>query len=128
MNSKFLLAAMCIGGFVLYLTGCSKTSEDQLTGGNSVCDTTNVKYSVQIVQILSDNCYECHKGAGIATSGSGVDLGSYAGVLGHVNNGDIRSAITHDGRVTPMPYQRPQLPSCEIETILAWINAGAPNN
>lgn len=128
MNSKFLLAVMCIGGFVLYLTSCSKTSEDKLTGGNTVCDTTNVKYSVQIVQILSDNCYECHKGAGIVTSGSNVDLGSYAGVLGHVNNGDIRSAITHDGRVTPMPYQRAQLPSCEIETIVAWINAGAPNN
>jgi len=127
MNSKFLLAVMCIGGFVLYLTGCSKTSEDKLAG-STTCDTTNVKYSVQIVSILSDNCYECHKGAGIAASGSGVDLGSYAGVLGHVNNGDIRSAITHDGKVTPMPYQRPQLQSCEIETILAWINAGAPNN
>ena len=128
MNSKFLLAVMCIGGFLLYLTGCSKTSADKLTGGNTVCDTTNLKYSVQIVQILSDNCYECHKGSGIVTSGSNVDLGSYAGVLGHVQNGDIRSAITHDGRVTPMPYQRPQLDACDISKILAWINAGAPNN
>ena len=128
MNSKFLLAVICIGGFVLYLTGCSKTSEDKLTGGSSVCDTTNIKYSVDIVNILSDNCYECHKGAGIAASGSGVDLGSYTGVLGHVNNGDIRSAITHDGRVTPMPYQRPMLDDCSIKKILAWINAGAPNN
>ncbi len=126
MNSKFLLAVICIGGFVLYLTGCSKTSEDKLTGGNTVCDTTNLKYSVQIVNILNDNCYECHKGSGVATSG--IDLGDYAHFKVHVDNGDIRSAITHDGRVTPMPYQRPQLDSCSIETIVAWINAGAQNN
>jgi mono/diheme cytochrome c family protein len=116
---------MCIGGFVLYLTGCSKTSEDKLAA-STTCDTTNVKYSVQIASILSDNCYECHKGAGVATSG--IDLGDYAHFKVHVDNGDVRSAITHDGRVTPMPYQRAQLPSCEIETILAWINAGAQNN
>ena len=126
MNSKFLLAVICIGGFVLYLTGCSKTSEDQLTGGNTVCDTTNIKYSVDIVNILTDNCYECHKGSGVATSG--IDLGDYSHFKVHVDNGDIRSAITHDGRVTPMPYQRPALQSCEIGKILAWINAGAPNN
>jgi hypothetical protein len=125
MNRKFLLAVMCIGGFVLYLTGCSKTSEDKLAA-STTCDTTNVKYSVQIASILSDNCYECHKGAGVATSG--IDLGDYAHFKVHVDNGDVRSAITHDGRVTPMPYQRAQLPSCEIETILAWINAGAQNN
>lgn len=125
MNSKFLLAVMCISGFVLYLTGCSKTSEDKLAG-STTCDTTNVKYSTQIVNILNDNCYECHKGTGVATSG--IDLGDYAHFKVHVDNGDVRSAITHDGRVTPMPYQRAQLPSCEIETILAWINAGAQNN
>jgi hypothetical protein len=69
---------------------------------------------------------QCHKGAGVATSG--IDLGDYAHFKIHVDNGDVRSAITHDGRKTPMPYQRAQLPSCEIETILAWINAGAQNN
>jgi mono/diheme cytochrome c family protein len=125
MNRKLLLAALGIGSFILYFTSCSKTSEDKLAGGTT-CDTTNVKYSTQIVAILQDNCYECHQGAGVATSG--VNLGDYAHFKVHVDNGDVRSAITHDGKVTPMPYQRAQLPACEIQTIIAWINAGAPNN
>jgi mono/diheme cytochrome c family protein len=126
MTRKFLLAVMCICGFVLYLSSCSKQSEDKLAGATT-CDTTNVTYSTQIVNILNENCYECHKGSGLAGSG-GIDLGDYTHFKAHVDNGDIRSAITHDGKVTPMPYLRAQLPGCEIETILAWINAGAQNN
>lgn len=125
MNWKFLLTVICIGSAGLYFTGCSKTSEDQLNG-SSTCDTTNVKYSVQVVNILNANCYACHKGSGVATSG--IDLGDYAHFMVQVSNGNVRHAITWDGKAFPMPYNLPQLPSCEIETILAWINAGAQNN
>ena len=127
MNWKFLLTGIGIGGFVLYFSSCSKTSEDKLSGSSS-CDTTNVKYSTQIVAILSSNCYECHQGAGIVTSGSNVNLGDYSHLKQYVDQGWVKSAITHDGTVTPMPYQRPQLDDCDIKKILAWINAGAPNN
>jgi len=116
---------LCIGSFVLYFSSCSKTSEDKLSGGNT-CDTTNVKYSIQIVNILQNNCYECHQGAGMVVSG--VNLGDYAHFKVHVDNGDVRSAISHDGKVTPMPYLRPQLPACELNAILAWIDQGAQNN
>ena len=126
MKRKFLVAVIGVGSFVLYLTGCSKASEDKLSGGNNTCDTTNVKYSTQVVAILQANCYECHQGAGAANSG--IDLGNYTKFKVHVDNGDVESAVTHTGNVTPMPYLRPKLPDCEVNTIVAWIHQGAQNN
>ncbi|MBS1665720.1 MAG: hypothetical protein JST68_32070 [Bacteroidetes bacterium] len=125
MNRKFLLAVFAIGSIVFYLSACSKTSEDKLAP-NKPCDTLNVSYSTQVVEILQNNCYECHKDGGVSISN--VDLGSYTKFKAYVDLGYVRSAITHDGRVTPMPYGRAQLPSCELNTIVAWINQGAKNN
>lgn len=124
MNRKFLLVALSIGGFTLYLSSCSKESADRLAGANS-CDTTNVSYSKQILPILQDNCYTCHQGN---NSFSGIDLSNFATLQTHVKNGDLKSAVTHTGSVTPMPYQLPMLPSCEVNTIVAWVDQGALNN
>ncbi len=124
MNRKLLLAAIGIAGFLVYLTGCSKASEDKLAG-TQTCDTTNVSYSRQIVDILQNNCYSCHTGA---ASSSGIDLSDYSHFKVHVDNGDVVSAVTYTGNVTPMPYGLPQLPSCEVNTIVAWVHQGAQNN
>ena len=127
MNRKFLLAALVIGSFVLYLSSCSKTSEDKLAPV-PCSDTTNVSYSRDIVPILSANCYECH--GGTAAGSGGIKLDSYIQLKGHVtnNNNELKSAVTQDGRVTPMPYGRAKLPACELNHILAWMNQGAQNN
>jgi hypothetical protein len=124
MNRKFLTATLVIGGFVLYLTSCSKESADRLTTATP-CDTTSVSFSAQVLPILQDNCYTCHTGS---NSFSGIDLSNYAILQAHVHNGDLVSAVTHDGKVTPMPYQLPMLPSCEVNTIVAWVHQGALNN
>lgn len=126
MNWKFLLAVMCTGVFTLYLTGCSKESEDKLTAANPVvCDTTNVSYSKQILNILQDNCYTCHHSPNLS---SGIELGDYNSLRIRVDNGDLVHAVTHTGNVTPMPYGLPMLPACEVNTIVAWVNQGAQNN
>ena len=124
MNRKFLLAAVAIVSTMFWLGSCSKESADKLAGSTS-CDTTNVSYSKQVLPILQDNCYTCHQGA---NSESGIDLSTFAILQAHVQNGDVKSAVTHTGNVTPMPYQLPMLPSCELNTIVAWINQGALNN
>ena len=124
MKGKLLLATITAGVFVLYLSGCAKESADRLSAGET-CDTTNVGYSTQIVAILQANCYVCHTGT---TSFSGIDLTTYADLKVHVDNGDLVSAVTHTGNVSPMPYQLPMLPSCEVNTIVAWVHQGAPNN
>ncbi len=99
MKGKLMLAMIVAGGIMLYLSGCAKESADRLSGG-STCDTTNVSYSKQILPILQDNCYTCHQGS---AASSGIDLSVFATLQAHVANGDLKSAVTHTGNVTPMP-------------------------
>jgi hypothetical protein len=124
MKYKLVLATIVVGGIMFYLSGCAKESADRLSQG-STCDTTNVSYSKQILPILQDNCYTCHQGS---AASSGIDLSDFATLQAHVANGDLVSAVTHNGKVTPMPYELPQLPSCEVNTIVAWVDQGALNN
>jgi hypothetical protein len=124
MNRKYLLATLCIGGLVLYLAGCSKASADKLSGA-ATCDTSGVSYSTQIVDILQNNCYSCHSGA---TPPTGIRLDTYASLKVFADNGFLVSAVTQNGVVTPMPYGLPRLPVCEVNTIVAWVNQGAPDN
>lgn len=125
MNRKFLFLTAAIVGMLFWLGGCSKESADRLSGSTSTCDTTNVSYSQQVLPILQDNCYTCHQGAGAQ---SGIDLSNFSILQAHVKNGDLKSAVTHTGSVTPMPYGLPMLPSCEVNTIVAWVDQGALNN
>lgn len=125
MNRKFLFLTSAIVGMLFWLGGCSKESADRLSGGTTTCDTTNVSYSQQVLPILQDNCYTCHQGTGAQ---SGIDLSNFSILQAHVKNGDLKSAVTHTGSVTPMPYGLPMLPSCEVNTIVAWVDQGALNN
>jgi len=94
------------------------------TGGD--CDTSNVTLSVELNNILAANCNSCHGGNG--ASGGGIVLDTYNGLHARVLNGDLLSAITQDGKVTPMPEGGVKLSDCDINKFKAWINAGAPNN
>ena len=124
MNRKFILFTFAIAGMLCWLGSCSKESADKLAG-NTTCDTTGVSYSKQILPILQDNCYTCHQGS---NPPSGIDLSDFSVLQSHVKNGDLKSAVTHTGNVTPMPYGLPMLPSCEVNTIVAWVDQGALNN
>jgi hypothetical protein len=125
MNRKFLLVTLAVVGAMFWLGSCSKESADRLAGNTTSCDTTNVSYSKQVLPILQDDCYSCHQGA---NPFSGIDLSNFAILQAHVKNGDLKSAVTHTGNVTPMPYELPMLPSCEVNTIVAWVDQGALNN
>lgn len=92
---------------------------------NAPCDTANISYAQDIVPIISSRCQSCHSGP--AASG-GLDLTSF-GILQTVAlNGDLYSAVSQDGSVTPMPYLSNPIPQCEIDKIHAWVQAGAPQN
>ncbi|HET6253986.1 MAG TPA: hypothetical protein VFE32_07925 [Puia sp.] len=123
MKVKILLAAVVAGAFLLYLSGCSKHNAAELGGGN--CDTTNVRYSTQIVAILQNNCYVCHRGAGAS---SGIDFSNYGAFKGWAQSGYVVGDITAAPGYTPMPYGLPPLSGCDINTIIAWIHQGMPNN
>jgi len=89
------------------------------------CDTVNMKYSTDILPILTSNCYSCHGNGNIT---EGINLDGYTNVKSYVNNGYLIGAVTHAGGFTPMPYNAPKLSNCEINKIKAWVNSGAPDN
>jgi hypothetical protein len=55
-------------------------------------------------------------------------LGNYNDVSATIADNKLISSITWDGTVTPMPYALPKLDDCTINTIIAWVNRGAPDN
>ena len=110
-------------GVVVYLTSCSKASEDMLMPQQ--CDTVDMKYSTDILPIITSNCYRCH-GNGNVTNG--VDLDGYANLKVRAANGDLTGVITHAAGYPPMPGDGGKLSDCEINKIKAWISRGTPDN
>jgi hypothetical protein len=110
---------------VVFLSSCYYDKEELLYGVSS-CDTLNVKYNVQVVNILSANCLRCH--GGDASDGRGVQLGSYNAVRTQAFNGKLLGVISHTPGFLQMPKDGGKLTNCQIATIEAWIRKGAPNN
>ena len=112
---------------IISVSGCYYDKAELLYPTNPQgCDTTVVRYSVEVVNILSTNCDVCHGGA--ATGSGGIMLDNYAGLKARASNGLLLKAITHSAGAPPMPQDGPKLADCDILKISAWINRGAPNN
>ncbi len=94
------------------------------------CDTTIVRYSVEIKTILDRSCRGCH---GTTNPSSGINLYDYPTIStlaldGLHTYGTLLSAVMHEGGASPMPKGGNQLPACDINMFRAWVNRGAPNN
>jgi len=92
----------------------------------ATCDTTAVKYSTDVVGILTGSCYVCHSGT--AGAGAGIKLDAYASLKTYVNNGKLKASIMHSPGASAMPKGGGKLNDCSINKIVAWINNGSPNN
>lgn len=125
MKRKLILILL-IPGF-LYLQSCFYDKADQVYPPEiTTCDTSAVKYSQQVVNILSNNCYVCHSGS--ASAGAGIKLDTYTNVLTWANSGTLLKAITHAPGTSPMPKNSSIMSSCNIAIIRTWIRNGSPNN
>ncbi len=126
MKKIFFVVAM-ITIIAASFLGCSKASEDMLAPKNVMdsCDTANMRYSIDIVAILSTNCSSCH---GNGNEMGGISLDSYNDVKAVATAGLLVNVITHAPGYPPMPENSTQLSSCDINKIISWINAGTPNN
>ena len=103
------------------LWSCTYNKENELYG--LTCDTTNVRYSVEIKNLVSVSCLGCHNGQ---DSQGGVNLETYELVKESVDKKEFLESVIDE--MDPMPKGGPRLPSCRINQIRAWINQGAPNN
>ncbi|MEX0981529.1 MAG: hypothetical protein WD577_10120 [Bacteroidales bacterium] len=112
-----------IFGTLLFFS-CTNHNEFDLFG-EEVCDTTNITWEGTIADILQTNCVVCH---GSVTSYNNVRHDSYEAVRVVVDDGRLRGVINHQSGFVPMPYERRQLPFCELLQINIWLDNGAPEN
>ena len=89
------------------------------------CNVADVGYSNTVVPILENNCYRCHDAA---NNFGGITVEGYAQLKKYVDNGQLLGVLNHEAGFSPMPKNAPQLRSCDIEKIEAWVNNGALNN
>lgn len=93
-------------------------------------------FEKRIRPILVANCYECHSAEGKKREG-GLLLDSRAGVLkggdsgpaivpGNAEESLLIMAIRHTDKDLKMPPER-KLAALQIDDLVAWINAGAPD-
>ena len=134
MKKNILLAIVAFITMGIVVISCSKKSEDVMTpnppasgGGDPTCDTTNSKYTTDVVPILQANCYSCHGSATNSGSG-GIVLEDFDVISGFAANGTLIGVITHAAGFNPMPRGGAKLSDCDINTIRSWINNGIQNN
>lgn len=127
----FPLFAIAIA-FTTTIVSCSKDNEQDITdnnppdgGGNNSCDTANMKYTANVLPIITASCYSCH---GNGNASGGVSLGNYASVKAQADNGNLLHVINHDAGYPAMPQGGSKLSDCNINKIRSWINHGALNN
>jgi hypothetical protein len=140
MKTKIMLISFIIVSIAILAIACSKSGgsggyggggngggNGGGGGGGTTCDTTLVKYSVDIVTILQANCYSCH-GSGSTSGSGGIDLSTYTKLQVYANNGYLVGNVTHAPGYIGMPYQQPKMSDCNVNKIVAWVHQGEQNN
>jgi hypothetical protein len=85
------------------------------------CPSPEPSYESDVLPILEQRCYTCHADAGITTSGSDIDLGSYSAVY------QLRGDILSEVNACEMPPTTAPQPTIEQRTtLLGWLKCGAP--
>lgn len=109
--------------FSAILSSCAYDIESDL--GNLDCEHNDVSYSLEVLPIIDDACYNCH---GNGETSGGIDLDGYDAIISSVLNGKLLCSINHDDDCEAMPQSAPKLPDCDIVLIRTWIDEGAENN
>ncbi|MTI31869.1 c-type cytochrome [Xanthovirga aplysinae] len=123
---KLLVTSLAL--FLLcFLNACTSDNEEELFE-EETCDLSSISYDLKVQPILSQYCFACHSTQASSNSGAGIDLMDFDQLKIQVNNGSLLGSIKHDSNFSPMPKGGAKLSECEIETIQAWINAGAPQD
>ncbi len=86
------------------------------------CDTTEISYAMNVYPIIQSRCEGCHSGS---NPQGNVILSNYNEIRNLAINGDLIGVIGHEPGFTPMPYNLPKLPACEIDQIITWIEDGS---
>jgi hypothetical protein len=120
LSKEYLLIAAFA---VMIVTNACIKSNQPIGAGSNFCDTTVVTFSNNVLPILETYCYPCHSNKNAVFS-NGISLEGYDNTKGWADTGYLPGDVRHDAGFIGMPYGKPKLPDCEINTIVAWINQG----
>lgn len=123
MSKKFLTFSLIVFCFSFSFLSCTYNKEDELYG--TACDTTDMRFSVEIKNILKAHCIDCH--GGNAIGGAGIKLETYEDVTAFIDT-DTTLLKSTTRLQNPMPKNSSRLAPCKINQITAWINQGAKDN
>ena len=128
MLKKLIFAATTFFISVVIFQGCVYHKGD--VEYPFVCDTTNVRYSVEITAILDESCKPCHYPENDISFINLYDYEtiSFFALDGQFTYGTLLSAVMHEGGAPEMPQGGPKLQDCDINKIAAWVHNGAPDN
>ena len=93
--------------------------------------SSQVSLAKDVLPIFQANCSQCH---GDNRQSAGLQLNSADGVMNAVSVGAIVAGSADNSRLVAaivsgrMPRSGNPLSQQDIQTIIDWINAGAPNN
>lgn len=89
-------------------------------------------FAKEVLPIFQQNCVQCHGGQ---STKAGLVLKTYADVMKGSQNGAVikpgdskNSFLVQQIVNGKMPQRAPKLSQALIDTIAAWVDAGAPNN
>ncbi|UEG51293.1 cytochrome c [Ferruginibacter lapsinanis] len=126
MKNNILL--LLIFFIVAIINSSCESKKEILMYGAKSCDSSDVRYTGPITNIINANCNSCHA-TGVANSlGGGVALDNYAGLSFWAANGVLFDNVSEASGANPMPKNAPKLSDCDIAKIRIWINNGYPNN
>jgi mono/diheme cytochrome c family protein len=112
---------------VLGFSGCYYDVEEELYPDNkTACDTTLLNFAA-VKPIFDSKCTGCHGGA---SPSAGIKLDTYIDTKAYLDAAasTLVSSVKRDGNASNMPQGQPQLESCDISKISAWVAAGYPEN
>lgn len=116
---KNLILFFLLAGLSIFTVMCTKDNS------SNSCDTSNVKYSTDIVPELVEHCKSCHLDG---NDQGNVTLDTYDEVKKYVNNGQLLGSVRWDSGFPKMPEGGTKLDDCTVKKWEAWVAAGAPNN
>jgi hypothetical protein len=138
LASHFRVTAGLLASGLALLSACSYTQERI---PEPICTSIPavVSYQTDVLPILKTRCYRCHSAANYNNasplgSGGALNMESFSELKSWTQPfGGGPSYIVGSIRQLPgynqMPYDGKEGPdACEIATIKAWVDAGAPNN
>lgn len=102
------------------------------SGSTNAAPLTNVSYTTDVQPILQSRCGSCHMGE---FTSEGLNMDTYENLMTGSQNGPViipgnasESLLVEKILKGKMPKRGPKLTPVQVQVIIDWINAGAPNN